>query len=157
MDFDEAKRILAALEAQGVRYVLVGSMAMAAQGLIRATRDIDFFVAADEENVERLRRALKSVFADDPSIDEITSEDLGGSYPAVQYTPPHGLYSLDILARLGERFSFDDVESEVVTVAGITVHVATPRMLYRMKRDTIRPQDRVDAEALRQRFGLEED
>jgi TolB-like protein len=36
MDFDEAKRILAVLEAQGVRYVLVGSMAMAAQDRVDA-------------------------------------------------------------------------------------------------------------------------
>jgi hypothetical protein len=157
VDFDEAKRILAALEEQGVQYVLVGSMAMAAQGLIRATRDMDFFVAADRENIERLRRALKSVFQDDSHIDEITAEDLAGSYPAIQYTPPHGLYSLDILARLGERFSFDDLQSEVVVLDGVTVHVATPLMLYRMKKDTVRPQDHVDAEALRQRFGLEED
>jgi len=50
VDFDEAKRILAALEQHGVQYVLVGSMAMAAQGLIRATRDIDFFVSPEEED-----------------------------------------------------------------------------------------------------------
>jgi len=31
MDFAEAKRILRALEQEGVRYVLVGSMAMAAR------------------------------------------------------------------------------------------------------------------------------
>ncbi len=35
--------------------------------------------------------------------------------------------------------------------------VATPRMLYRMKRDTVRPQDRVDAQVLKQRFDLKED
>jgi TolB-like protein len=40
MTFDEAKTILAALEREGVRYVLVGSMGMAAQG-VRASRDID--------------------------------------------------------------------------------------------------------------------
>ena len=56
----EAKRILAAFEREGVEYVLIGSMAMAAQGLIRATRDVDFFVSPEPENVDRLRRALKS-------------------------------------------------------------------------------------------------
>jgi hypothetical protein len=55
VDFDEAKRILAAFETERVRYVLIGSMAMAAHGLIRATRDIDFFVSPDPENVERPR------------------------------------------------------------------------------------------------------
>ena len=156
MDFEEAKRILAALEREGVRYVLIGSMAMAAQGLIRATRDIDFFVSPDPDNVERLRRALKSVFDSDPNVDEITASDLAGDYPAIEYTPPHGLYSLDILSRLGEAFVFENIESEELVVDGIRVRVATPRMLYRMKKDTVRPLDRIDAEAIRERFGLPE-
>ncbi|HEY6322545.1 MAG TPA: nucleotidyl transferase AbiEii/AbiGii toxin family protein [Thermoanaerobaculia bacterium] len=157
MDFDEAKRILRALEQERVRYVLVGSMAMAAQGLVRATRDMDFFVAPDAENVERLRRALRSVFGADPSLEQITAEDLGGDYPAIEYVPPEGAYSLDILSRLGEAFRYEQIEAEDLVVDGIRVRVATPRMLYRMKRDTVRPLDRIDAEAIRERFRLAEE
>lgn len=156
LGFEEARRILTAFEAEGVQYVLVGAMAMAAQGLIRATRDIDFFVSPDPDNVERLRRALRGLY-DDPSIEEITAEDLAGAYPAIEYSPPHGLYSMDILARLGEAFRYEDLESHDVVVEGVRIRVATPRMLHRMKRDTVRPQDRLDAEAIRQRFGLGED
>jgi hypothetical protein len=29
-------------------------------------------------------------------------------------------------------------------------------MLYRMKRDTVRPQDRLDAQVLKDRFGLDD-
>jgi hypothetical protein len=156
MTFDEAKTILAALEREGVRYVLVGSMGMAAQGLVRATRDIDFFVSPDPDNVERLKRALKSLF-DDPRIDEISGDDLRGEYPAIEYVPPHGRYSMDILARLGEAFRYEDLESQEMLVDGIRVQVATPRMLWRMKKDTVRPLDRRDAEILRRQFGLEEE
>ena len=39
--FEEAKQVLSAFERTGVRYVLVGSMAMAVQGLVRATRPDD--------------------------------------------------------------------------------------------------------------------
>ncbi len=157
MDFDEAKRILGALEQEGVRYVLVGSMAMAAQGLVRATRDMDFFVAPDADNVERLRRALRSVFGADPNLEQITAEDLGGDYPAIEYVPPAGAYSLDILARLGEAFRFEQIDAEDLVIDGIRVRVATPRMLYRMKRDTVRPRDRIDAAAIRERFNLAEE
>jgi hypothetical protein len=156
MDFRQAMRVLGAFAGHGVEYVLVGSMAMAAQGLIRATRDMDVFVAPDPANVERLKAALRELFAD-PSIDEIQAGDLAGDYPALQYVPPDGDYWIDILARLGEAFRFADLEAEVLEVEGLHVRVATPRMLYRMKRDTVRPQDRLDAEMLRQRFGLEED
>jgi hypothetical protein len=157
MEFGELRRILAAFEREGVRYVLVGSMAMAAQGIVRATRDADFFVASDEENVARLRRALKSLFDEDPNVDEITAADLGGDYPAVEYTPPHGHYSMDILSRLGEAFRFEDLEAEEVIVDGVRARVATPRMLYRMKKDTVRPQDRMDADRIRLRFGLKDE
>lgn len=157
MDFGELRRILAAFEREGVRYVLVESMAMAAQGIVRATRDADFFVAPDDENVARLRRALKSLFDDDPNVDEITAADLGGDYPAVEYTPPHGRYSMDILSRLGEAFRYEELEAEDVIVEGVRARVATPRMLYRMKKGTVRPQDRMDAETIRTRFGLKEE
>lgn len=157
MGFGELRRILAAFEREGVRYVLVESMAMAAQGIVRATRDADFFVAPDDENVARLRRALKSLFDDDPNVDEITAADLGGDYPAVEYTPPHGRYSMDILSRLGEAFRYEELEAEDVIVEGVRARVATPRMLYRMKKGTVRPQDRMDAETIRTRFGLKEE
>ena len=59
------------------------------------------FEAERVEYVERLKTALKTVFQD-PAIDEITSQDLLGDYPAVQYVPPEGSFYLDILTRLGE-------------------------------------------------------
>lgn len=149
-------RILAAFERHEVAYVLVGSMAMAAQGIVRATRDIDIFVSADESNIARLKAALNDVFHD-PSIDLIAAADLAGDYPAVQYVPPAADYWIDILARLGEALKYQDVECEILRVEGVSVRVATPRMLYRMKRDTVRPQDRLDAEMLKQRFELDDD
>ncbi len=117
---------------------------------------MDLFVSPDPENIARLRRALKTLFEGDPNVDQITADDLGGNYPAVEYTPPHGLYSLDILARLGETIRFDDVEAEDLVIEGVRIRVATPRALYRMKKGTVRPQDRIDAEAIRERFHLPE-
>ena len=156
IDIEEAKRILAALEREGVEYVMVGSMAMAAQGLVRATRDVDLFVAATVANVENLRRALKALYANDPNVDQIRVEDLAGDYPAIEYVPPDAPYSLDILSRLGEAFRYETIASEELVLDGIHIRVATPAMLYRMKKDTVRPQDRLDAEQLRRLFNLKE-
>lgn len=155
MTFEESKEILRAFHREGVRYALVGSMAMAAQGIVRATRDMDVFVSPDPENVGRLKRALRSVF-DDPNIDQISAEDLTGEYPAIEYVPPHGRFSLDIVARLGDAFGYEDIEAEELAVDDFHIRVATPRMLWKMKKDTVRPQDRVDAEAIRQGFKLED-
>ncbi len=156
MTWEQAKMVLAALEREGVRYILVGSMGLAAHGLVRATRDMDFFVASDDDNVARLKRALKSVF-EDPSLDEISAEELRGDYPAIQYMPPEGDYSIDILARLGEMYRYEDLEWEELLVDDLRVRVATPQTLYRMKRDTVRPQDKIDAAALRQYFDILEE
>jgi hypothetical protein len=149
-------RVLEALHRHQVDYVLVGSMAMAAQGLVRATRDMDIFVDPDESNVSRLKTALRELF-DDPAIEEIRADELSGDYPAVQYVPPEGGFWIDILARLGEAFSFAELESEALEVEGVRIRVATPRILYRMKKGTVRGQDRLDAEMLKQRFGIEDD
>jgi hypothetical protein len=147
--------VLAAFERLGVRYVLVGSMAMAAHGVARATEDVDFFVSPDEDNVRRLRQALYETY-DDESVFEISSEDLGGAYPVVRYGPPDPeTLTIDLIGRLGDAYSFEDIEAQPVDIGDVTAQVATPRMLYVMKRDTVRPQDRADAEILRVTFGLE--
>jgi hypothetical protein len=158
MTIDEAREVLAALAAEGVEFVLIGSMAMAAQGLPRATHDMDFFVSPERENIEKLKRALRTLF-DDPNVDEIDAAELAGDYPAVEYVPPHARFSMDILTRLGEAFRYEDLVagSEIILLGNLPVRVATPQMLFRMKKDTVRPQDRADAARIRAAFDLEGD
>jgi hypothetical protein len=94
---------------------------------------------------------------DDAHVDEITADDLLGDYPAVRYYPPSGDLYFDVMTRLGLAASFECVESMVKEVDGIQVTLATPRALFKLKRDTVRPLDHRDAEALRQKFDLEDD
>lgn len=155
MDVERVNAVLRALNREGVRYKVIGGVAMNLVGLPRATEVLDLFVTADEDNIARLRDALRSVF-DDPEIDGITAADLAGEYPAIQYIPPTGDFHIDILSKLGEAFSYDDIEVSPRNYEGIQVPVATPRMLYRMKRDTVRLQDKADAARLRLHFKLEE-
>ena len=155
MEFDLLKRVLAALEARGVKYAIFGAVALNLHGLARSTEDLDLFIAPEETNIDRLRLALNDAIGD-PEIANITAEDLLGAYPAIQYFPPGGAFHIDILTRLGDAFTFNDLETERVAFEELTVTAVTPRMLYRMKRDTVRPKDRADAAAIRERFGLEE-
>jgi hypothetical protein len=156
MNFYQVKKVLEAFEAERVEYVVFGAAAINLLGLARATEDLDVFIAATPDNVARLKSALHRVF-DDPQIDEITAEDLLGDYPAVQYVPPQGNFYLDILTRLGDAYRFETVASQRVDFDGLLVSVATPAMLYQMKKGTVRPKDWGDAEALRRRFDLPED
>ena len=120
IDFEEAKRILAAFAAEGVQYVLVGSMAMATHPAL----DVEYFVAPDPQ-----RRAVARLRDGHPR------------HPA----------------RRGDS-AIEDLEFEELLVDG----VRHPRCRLRvhcsdMKRDSVRPQDRIDAQAIRERFGLRED
>jgi hypothetical protein len=153
---EDALRVISSMNAAGVDYVVVGGIAMNFHGVVRATEDLDIFIRPDPENVERLRQALRAVWVD-PSIEEITADDLCGDYPAIRYGPPEGALYLDILTRLGEATLFSDLEAEEVEVEGVRVRVATPRTLYRMKKGTVRPVDHADAAALRAAFGIEEE
>lgn len=157
MDFDSVTSVLKALEEEEVEYVVFGAVAINLLGLPRATEDLDILVAPSADNIARLRRALRSVYRDDASIDEITAEDLLGDYPAIQYVPPDGTFYIDILTRVGEAFRFEDIDSRRLEFGEITVPVATPEMLYRMKKDTVRPKDWGDAEMLKRRFEISED
>lgn len=149
-------RVLRAFEREGLEYVLIGAAAMGFHGLVRATEDLDIFIRATPDNVERLKRAFRAAYDDDPSVDEITSADLLGDYPAVRYYPPSGDLYFDVMTRLGEVARFETVAAETKEVEGVRVRLATPAALYRLKKDTVRPLDRQDAEALRRRFDLEE-
>ena len=154
MDFEVLKHLIGALEAGRVQYAIIGAVAMNLHGLVRTTEDLDLFVAPDAANIDRLRVALKDVFAD-PELEAITAADLLGEYPSVRYTPPEGALYIDILTRLGDAFAFGDLETTRVPFDGLTATVVTPRTLYRMKKDTTRLKDRADAEMLKQRFKLE--
>ncbi|HET8985760.1 MAG TPA: nucleotidyl transferase AbiEii/AbiGii toxin family protein [Trueperaceae bacterium] len=148
MDLDATLRFLKALQDEGVRYALVGGLAMIVHGRVRATRDVDIFVEVGESNVQNLRRALRSLF-DDPSIEEITAVDLAGDYPAIRYVSPDGSLVLDIIARLGEAFDFANIEAQDAELEKAAVRVATAETLLRMKRDPVRDIDRLDAAWLR--------
>ncbi len=86
VDLDLTKRVLAALELHGVRYTIFGAVALNLHGLARFTAALDLFIEPTAENVERLRNALKTA-VDDPTIDEISTEDLLGDYSSGAIQP----------------------------------------------------------------------
>ncbi|HEX2834938.1 MAG TPA: hypothetical protein VHW00_18130 [Thermoanaerobaculia bacterium] len=141
---------------EGVEYITFGAIALMTHGIVRNTEDADFFIAPTEDNVARLKKALRLVW-DDPSIEEITAEDLMGDYPSVRYGPPDTEFSMDFLTRLGEAFRYDTLDWETKDIEGIPVRVVTPRQLYQMKRDTVRYKDKLDAAALRAEYSIPED
>jgi hypothetical protein len=157
MDFEKALLLLKALDDNKVEYILIGALGMTVHGIVRATQDVDLFIRPLEDNIKSLREALSCLFPDDSSIAEITIKDLAGEYPAIQYNSPDGSLQVDILSKLGDAFSFEDLKFEEKHYEGIRVLVATPETLYRMKKDTVRLQDRADAETIKELFNLKDE
>lgn len=134
--------------------MVIGGIALALHGVVRATEDIDLFIEPTSENIARLKNSLRALW-NDSAIDEISAEDLLGDYPAVRYGPPDDSISIDILTKLGEAFLYKDLEAELIEAPNLTVRVATVKTLIRMKKDTVRMQDKADVNALLTRFGGE--
>lgn len=140
--FDSFVKVIQALEDHDVAYVVIGGVAVILHGLERLTRDIDLFIDPTPDNIERLRAALISVF-NDPSIEKITLDELN-QYPVIRYGAPSGFF-IDLIVRLGDAASFEDLESETVHLEGVPIRIATPETLYMLKCDTLRPRDQADA------------
>jgi hypothetical protein len=156
LDLDKVLALIRAMNAEGVEYITFGAVALWAHGIVRATDDADFFIAPTAENIERLKKALRSVW-DDPSIEEFNADELMGEYPSVRYGPPDTELTIDFLTRLGQAYAYATLAWQMAEIEGVPIRVVTARQLYEMKRQTVRHKDRVDAEALRQEFSLSED
>ena len=130
MDYESTRKVLHAFESRGVKYVVFGGAALNLLGLARFTEDLDVFIEPTRENVENLKAALHSVF-DDPSIAEITADDLLGDYPAIQYVPPEGTFHIDILTRLGEAFRFVFLTGQGLTLLGLLLLATVAALVLR--------------------------
>lgn len=125
--------VLNALQQEGVDYVLIGGFAVVLHGSSRLTEDRDIFIRNTGKNIERLRKALNSVFNDD-SISEITSREIQ-NYAVIRYGTAEDFY-IDIIGSIGEKFSYDDILSEEIIVEGVKIKIATIESLYKLKEKT---------------------
>jgi hypothetical protein len=141
--FEKFLEVLEAFGKEEVDYILVGGFAVILHGMPRLTQDIDVFVKMNPENIGKLQKALRRVFQDDENINEITLEALN-HYSVIRYGSPDGFY-IDIMARLGEVATYDDLEYETIIIDEISINVATVEKLFELKKDTLRLEDKRDA------------
>lgn len=144
--FETFLRVIESFAKSGVDYILIGGYAVIMYGLPRFTQDVDIYVSMDKDNIARLRSALDDVFHDE-SLNEINVEEIL-QYPVIRYGAPDG-FVIDIIGKLGEASCYDDLEFETIEIEGHSLRIATPETLYRLKCDTVRPQDKHDALFLR--------
>jgi hypothetical protein len=148
----EFDQILAALADHGVRFVVVGGLAVGAWGYVRATRDVDVMLADGEENWSAAAVALRALEATRVDGSPLNFDLLDGGQTVRALTAsgrvdliPEGVAPIDLeTAEDGARQA--NVDGRVVNVTSLPTLVA-------MKRLAGRPQDRLDLEALETAHG----
>jgi hypothetical protein len=73
----QAEALLRALAEHEVEFVIIGGFALAAHGVVRATKDIDIVPAPAPDNLGRLARALDAVGAEVMLADDFDPAELG--------------------------------------------------------------------------------
>jgi len=144
--------LVGALNDGGVRFVVIGGIAVSAHGHIRATEDLDIVPAPEQENLDRLGNVLVGLdarLAGNPSrgIDPDVRREL---HRGRNVTVTTGLGELDVVQRLPGVPAWDELEAdaETTTLAGIPLAVSSLAHLLAMKRARGSLQDRADIEAL---------
>lgn len=136
--------LLAAFNAQGVEYLVVGAHALAAHGHVRATKDLDIWVRPSPANASRVMAAL-SAFGS--PLHDLTEEDL--VHPGLVFqigVPP---IRIDVMNEIdGVDFDAAWPDRLEATFAKLTVPVLSRHHLIANKRASGRLQDLADVEHL---------
>jgi predicted nucleotidyltransferase len=141
----DLEAILKVLHDAGVRFVVVGGIAMRLHGCAHITQDVDVSYARDRENLKALARALASHHArlrgvpeDLPFVlDEFTFRNVQN------LTLQTDLGELDLLAVPDGIDTFEGLWERAVEMdlGDFNVHVASLDDLIAMKRAANRPKD----------------
>ena len=135
--------ILEDLNEAGVRYVLIGGIALIRHGVVRATRDIDAVFDPAADNVERIRSLASQWAATRPD---------GSPIPEGSILPERSIHlrtekgDLDLVSEKAAGLRFDGLLSraEVKKVDGVEAPICSLLDLVTMKRSVGRERDLAD-------------
>jgi hypothetical protein len=151
-ELEDLLTLCKALNAEGVRYVLIGGFAVILHGFVRATKDIDLLIDASIENVQRLKRAM--AILPDNAIALIADDEVE-KYQVVRIADE---IVVDLLkAACGIDYArASDGGIEIRTVGGVPIALGRKELLIETKQ-TVRPSDAADVQFLRLRIAAEGD
>lgn len=152
------ERVLGALEREGVRYLVVGGVAVVLHGYLRTTADLDLVVGLEAENVQRVVKVFRGLgfeprvpvaleaFADPEERRRWVVEKNATVFTL--WHPDEPGFVVDLFVE--EPFDFESRygRAEAARVGAVEVRVLALDDLVEMKRAVGRPQDLSDAEAL---------
>ncbi len=154
----DIERLLTQLTAAGVRYLVVGGVAVVLHGYLRATADLDLVIDLEPQNVATAMDALERIgfrprppvplrdFADRQQrsrwIEEKNLQVFSLWHPAMAG------FELDLFVKLPFDFEEAYARASIARLGSADVTVASIGDLVAMKREAGRPRDQEDIEAL---------
>jgi hypothetical protein len=139
---DDFREFIRCLNKHEVRYLLVGGWAVGIYGNPRATKDIDFLIAVDDENIEQLQSALREFGA--PTVENRVFQEPGNVY-RIGSSP----VQIDIINQ-ASGIDFEDCFSRrrLLSSEDLEISTISKADLIRNKRASGRHRDLADVEFL---------
>ncbi|HVT45561.1 MAG TPA: DUF6036 family nucleotidyltransferase [Thermoanaerobaculia bacterium] len=149
-ELEDLLALCKALNAERVRYVLIGGFAVILHGFVRATKDIDLLVDASPENVQRLKRAMAVL--PDNAIASIEDDEVD-KYRVVRIADE---IVVDLMKEAcGVTYATASGGGiEIRSVEGVDIPIGSKELLIETKQ-TVRPSDAADVQFLQLRLAAE--
>ena len=144
----DQRDLLAAFNAHGVKYLVVGAHAVGVHAEPRGTKDLDLLIQADQLNSEAVFAALAEYGAPLEGVKAADFNDEPGSVFQIGVPPSR----VDILQKI-EAVSFDEAWANRLPVfidKDLPTQVISRDDLIRNKLAVGRPQDLLDVEKIRE-------
>ena len=142
------KELFVSLNANNVRYLLIGGYAVGVYGYSRTTNDIDIFVSDEPENAQRLTAALNDFGVGDGDLSEI--------FPDQRSLVEIGVEPVKVqLMNFADGVAFDEAfeRRNVIQVEDISITTISLDDLIANKRASGRHKDLDDVEMLERLAG----
>lgn len=129
-------------------YIVIGGFAVIASGYPRTTLDVNLIIDSSPENEAKVYRALESL--PDQAVLDLDPGDVA-KFTVVRIGDE---ITVDLMARAGGLDYAELAKDQIVRViCEVPIPFASPRALWRMKKDTHRAKDAPDLLFLRQQYG----
>ncbi len=133
---NDLKKVCEQLNKAGVKYVLVGGLAVNYYGFPRSTQDIDFLVEDSNENIEKIRLALS--FLPDKASLEVNPDDVR-NYTVVRIADE---IVIDLIGKVGD-LNYANTGVELYNLDSVQIPIADLKTLIQSKQG-VREKDRTD-------------
>lgn len=131
----------------GARYLIVGGFAVMYSGYARTTMDVDLLMSVDPQNEARVFEGLATL--PDKAVLELKPGEVS-EYTVVRVADE---ITIDLM-KSASGIEYEEAAKDIVIrrVQDVDIPFASPRLLWRMKKNTYREKDLPDLLFLRQQY-----